>query len=228
MDFSRQMELFDPEKFNTPIHVIGCGATGSWVTLQLAKLGVQNITVWDFDKVEEHNLPNQAFRLKYNIDKDDFALTDIGQNKVNALSSVIYSFTGVCIKTKNAKVDGSQRLAGIVFMLTDTMKSRKEIYEKAIKLNPGVKLLIETRMGLDGGSVYFVNPTDWKQLKKYEETFYSDEESAVSACGTSQSIVATANWIASMATWGVINYHNDVPLPFEVLLDCQNFNMMAK
>ena len=63
IDVSRHRELFNPENFNTPIHIIGVGATGSWLALGLAKLGLSNITVWDFDSIEEHNIANQAYNV---------------------------------------------------------------------------------------------------------------------------------------------------------------------
>ena len=60
LDISRHKELFNPYYFNTPVTIIGAGATGSWLALMLAKLGIQDITVYDFDVVEEHNVPNQG------------------------------------------------------------------------------------------------------------------------------------------------------------------------
>ena len=53
LDIRRHMELFNPEKFTLPVHIIGAGATGSWLALSLAKLGITNITVWDFDVVAD-------------------------------------------------------------------------------------------------------------------------------------------------------------------------------
>ena len=52
MEYSRQVNIFKPDEFNTPVHVIGVGATGSWLAPSLAKLGVKNIHVWDDDIVE--------------------------------------------------------------------------------------------------------------------------------------------------------------------------------
>lgn len=60
-DFSRQVNIFKPEEFKTPIQIIGAGATGSWVALSLAKMGIENMTIYDFDEVGMHNLPNQCF-----------------------------------------------------------------------------------------------------------------------------------------------------------------------
>jgi len=207
IDYIRQLEVFDPSTFKTPIHLIGGGSVGSWVALMLSKLGVADITVWDFDTVEAHNIPNQFFKVD-----------DIGKLKVEGIKDNISEYTGVSINGKNEKVDGSQRLEGIVFLLTDTMKSRKEIFEKAIRYNSKVKLLIETRMGLDGGRVYTINPIMPKEVKAYEETMYSDEESAVSACGASQSVVATAVQIASYAVWQFLAWHNKVELENEILI----------
>jgi tRNA A37 threonylcarbamoyladenosine dehydratase len=64
LDVRRHAELFDPHTFNTPVTIIGAGATGSWLAIALAKLGIDNISIWDFDKVEEHNIPNQAFGIR--------------------------------------------------------------------------------------------------------------------------------------------------------------------
>lgn len=218
MDFSRQHEIFDYETFETPVHVIGCGATGSWVALMLAKMGVKDVTLWDFDKVEEHNLPNQFFNKEA-----------VGMLKADETTKLCNSFGGIkCFATKNVKVDGSQPLSGVIFMLTDTMSSRKEIYNRAIKYRPNIELLIETRMDLKGGRIYTINPTNFEHTKKYEETLYSDEESAVSACGTSQSIISTAIQIASMAIWQMINWHNDVEYNNEILLDCENNNILTQ
>src|SRR5690554_7355564 len=60
--------------------------------LQLAKLGITNITVWDFDVVEEHNVPNQLF-----------GLNDIGKPKVEALKQIVAEHTGTEINIKNEK-----------------------------------------------------------------------------------------------------------------------------
>lgn len=235
MDYSRQREAFEVEKFNMPVHVIGAGATGSWVVLMLAKMGIQNIHVWDFDTVEEHNLPNQAFRALTNWDDDmGYTGTDIGKSKAESIQIIASEATGLNedngdfqVTVHNERVDGSQRLSGIVFMLTDTMSSRKEIWEKAIKLKPQVKLLIETRMDLEGGFIYCINPIHTPQIKEYEKTFYTDEQAAVSACGTSQSLVATALHISSVAVWQLINFHNERELPNFISISSRYNNAIA-
>ena len=62
MDFSRQYRIYNPEKSNLDITIIGAGSTGSFTALNLAKMGIKKIKGIDFDIVEAHNLPNQFFR----------------------------------------------------------------------------------------------------------------------------------------------------------------------
>lgn len=210
-DFSRQANILNPEEFNRPIHIIGAGATGSWVAFTLAKMGLSNITVYDFDEVGMHNLPNQMF-----------GLNDIDKNKALSIRNIIRRFTGFNIKARTQKVEGGQPLQGIVFMLTDTMKSRKDIYNMSIKNNPNIDLLIETRMDLRGGRIYAIDPKNRYMCKQYEGTFYSDDEAEVSACGVSQTVLPTALAITSHAIWKLLNYINGEPFSHETIIDLPN------
>ena len=210
-DYSRQVNILNPEEFKTPIHIIGAGATGSWVAFSLAKMGLTNITVYDFDEVGMHNLPNQMFGLR-----------DIDRNKAISIRNIIKLFTGFNIKARNTKVEAGQPLQGIVFMLTDTMKSRRDIYNTSIKNNPNVDLLIETRMDLRGGRIYAIDPKNRIQKSRYEETFYLDEEAEVSACGVSQTVLPSALAITSHAIWKMLNFINDEYFANETIMDFGN------
>jgi len=121
LDLIRHLELFNPDTFKTPITVLGAGATGSWLALALAKLGIEDITVWDYDTVESHNIPNQS----YGID-------DIEQYKVIALQSDIETATGINIKIKPEKFT-NQKLNGFVFLMVDSMTERKEYGNQELK-----------------------------------------------------------------------------------------------
>jgi hypothetical protein len=114
--------------------------------------------------------------------------------------------TGADITVHAEKVDGTQTLGEIVFLLTDTMRSRKEIWEGALKYKLRTNLLIETRMGADSGRVYSLNPNRPGQIKAYEETLYADEEAEVSACGASVSVGPTAEVISGLAVWQMIRW----------------------
>lgn len=61
---------------STPIVVCGCGSLGAPIVESLARMGMQQIVVIDFDRVAEHNLSNQPWYLQ-----------DVGTHKVRVLSA---------------------------------------------------------------------------------------------------------------------------------------------
>lgn len=215
LDISRHRELFNTEEFNTPITVIGAGATGSWVALMLAKLGIEDITVYDFDVIEEHNIANQLYDME-----------QINEPKVHALKNFIEASTRGQIKIHNEKFV-VQRLSGIVFLMVDSMEQRKLIWENAIKMKSAIQLLIEPRMGLDVGRIYNVEPTNLTHIKKYEDTYYSDEEAEISACGNSMSVITSALSIASWCVRQLISWHNKIELDNEILIDFKYNNIIT-
>ena len=210
VDYWRQLDLFSPEKFgDKEVHVVGVGATGSYVALLLAKMGVTNLHVWDFDDVESHNLPNQVFRLK-----------DVGQPKVDALREIIADATGIEITAHNEAVTGGTPLRGIVFLLVDSMNVRKDIWSGSLKFKLPVELMIETRMAIDNGRVYTIKPSRPADIKLWEGTLYSDEEAEESAC-TNRSIAPTVAYIASLAVWKLIKFFNGEEYERELILSAR-------
>lgn len=200
IDPHRHFSIFDPERFgDRPVHIIGAGATGSKIAIEIAKLGVRNLIVHDFDVIEPHNLANQAY-----------IRSDVGKPKVEALAEHIKAATGMDITKSLEKVTGATPLSGVVFLLTDTMSSRKDIWEGAIRMKLGIELMIETRMGVDAGRIYTVIPTERKHIKKWESTLISDDDARVevSTCGSSVTVGATAGTIAGLAVWQFIRYYN--------------------
>lgn len=196
IDPLRHLSVFSLHAFGTRrVDVIGAGATGSRIVLSLAKLGVENIHVWDFDKVEEHNVANQAFGLEH-----------VGLLKVDALAQLVRAATGAEITVHSEKVDGTQTLGDIVFLLTDTMSSRKEIWNGCLKYKLRTSLMIETRMGADSGRVYAVDPNKPDHIRAWEEALYEDAETEVSACGASVSVGPTAEVISGLAVWQLIRW----------------------
>ncbi|MDP3985252.1 MAG: ThiF family adenylyltransferase [bacterium] len=205
VDYWRQLDIFSPEKFTTPVTVIGAGATGSWITLLLAKMGVRDITVYDFDVVENHNIPNQIF-----------GLADVGRLKVEALADAVKAATGISIKPI-AKRFTNQPLTGIVFVLTDTMASRKQMWEESIRAKRAVTLLIETRLGAEGGYVFAIRPTLPKQIMAYEQRMFSDEEAEESPC-TRRAIAPTVATIAGIAVYTLVSFATDQPYVNETMI----------
>lgn len=194
MNFSRQLELYDAENSNDHITVIGAGATGSWVSLILSKLGVKLISIFDMDIIELHNIPNQLYSVedcgKLKVAKCSRYCGDLGSKT----TEIYYQATKVDKDNYNDIV-----IDDVVFCLVDSMKARKELFEAALTSNNTPRYWIETRMGLTGYRIYLIDLNNEKEVDKYKETLYSDEEAEVSACGASQSVITTAMQCASHA-----------------------------
>lgn len=219
----RHIDILNPDDImDMRFDIIGCGATGSKVALSLAKLGIKNIHCWDDDIVEEHNIPNQAF-----------ALSDIGKPKVEALKRVILEATGCTITTHNERVNGTQELGDIVFLLTDTMASRKEIWEKSLKYSFTTSLMIETRMGKDNGRIYTIVPSSPDHIRHWEGTLYEDQAAEVSSCGSTISVGPTADIVSGYAVWQFLIWYaiekkgKDAKIENEIIFALQPQMLMA-
>jgi hypothetical protein len=208
MNFVRQLKQINPDVIEKKrATVIGVGATGSYVAYALAKLGWGDIVnnhgvlgLWDGDNVEDHNLCNQMYEPAH-----------VGLSKVDAMNQVIHRACGFNVETHNEMVVDQQEIRNskYIFLLTDTMKSRKEIFDKCIRYSFNTDLVIETRMGIDEGRVYAFNPNNMDEVRGWEQTLYSDEEASESLCGAQSSIGATAMYVASVAVWKLL-HHFDV------------------
>jgi len=206
MDYIRQIGLLDPKQIkNKSISLVGAGATGSFIAFNLAMLGWGNtphgqgiLKVFDGDKVEEHNLGNQIYEPSH-----------IGMQKVDALKEVILRKCGFEIDVHNEYITNQESVRSTyVFLLTDTMESRQEIFDKCLRFSLDTDLVIETRMGLRDGRVYAFNPHDGEHREEWKKTLYSDEEASDSECGASASIVTTVTVLAGLASGRVVQHFN--------------------
>lgn len=196
VDALRHVKVFDPVIFgDRRVDVIGAGATGSRIAISLAKLGIVNLHVWDFDRIEAHNIANQAF-----------GVGDIGKFKVDALADHIKALTGLDIVKHNEPATPESEFGSVVFMLTDTMKSRAEIWEGAIEYKHNVEVMIETRMGAYEGRIFTVRPNVPTECDFWRATLFKDEEATASLCGSAITVGPTAEMISGYAVWQFIRW----------------------
>ncbi len=183
MDYSRQADLVDSRIFDTPVTVIGAGGIGSFVTLALAKMGFKEIYVFDDDKVEEHNLPNQFYPLD-----------SIGRYKVDELQVIVQRFTGTEIRMCANRWDKTMLLQGVVISAVDTMNVRKELYEA---LNSTKCIFIDGRMGGQQAEVRTCDMSKLYDKKFYKKTLWKDSETSVLPC-TQKAVMYNVLFIASL------------------------------
>ena len=196
--------FFNPGDVKHPIHIIGCGAIGSTLGIQLARCGLTNITLWDFDTVAPHNLANQAFR--YN---------DIGEAKVASLHQIMLEINPqINVHYKDKYIN--ERLSGHVFMAVDSIDVRKNLV-KANLYNPDLQTIFDFRMRLKDAQHYGANWAVSEHRKNLLKTMDFTQEEAdaatpVNACGMSMSIIPTVETVVAVGVANFINYITDPQL----------------
>ena len=194
MDLSRHISVFSPDNVKHPIHIIGVGATGSFVAMMMARMGCPVLNIYDFDDVEIHNIPNQYYDTE-----------DLGKLKAEALAEKLKAINpnivvnvniGAVLPVHDDEHKGIDEMSGYVFLLVDSMKIRKELW-MAAKENKNILHCWESRLGSDQARVYSLDMSV-KDFSKYEADFYDDDNAEVSACGTSITVLPVVLQTASL------------------------------
>lgn len=202
MDLIKSIEYFDPISVKGKCHIIGCGSVGSTVAALLARLGVTKFVLYDFDRVEAHNLANQMFIHR-----------DIKTEKVDAVKRIITDINPDAEPTIEICREGysDQRLNGYVFLCVDNIDLRREICQKN-RMNRMIKAMFDFRTRLEDAQHYAANWADIKQVENLIKTMdfshnEAHEATPVTACGTELGVAPTV-W--SICSLGVCNFMNFV------------------
>jgi molybdopterin/thiamine biosynthesis adenylyltransferase len=164
-EFFRQLDIFDPSKTNPSITLIGAGALGSMIGLTLVKMGINDLTVWDNDTVELHNISNQFYPR-----------TAVGKSKADAFKEMVELFSprDIEIEAVPERFVSGDIYSEIVITALDNMKARRDVWKKA-KDTAGVYLFIDVGMGAEILHVFTLNPLG-KRRDEYEKKIYSHED----------------------------------------------------
>lgn len=210
--FIRQLGLIDPANLTMPIAVIGAGGIGSWTTLGLLKLGCSNVTVYDFDNVEEQNLGSQIYTE-----------TDIGSSKVEALQRKLSTLVdGRRAHVENYRIqDTTLPLADIFILAVDNIDTRKDVYNT---LKGTDAVLIDGRMAGNAIEIYTVKLNDPDSCRQYEKTFFDASEALPIPCSM-RSVIYNTFIISGYITDIVSQIANGLTSPNEIIIDLLNFTL---
>ncbi len=214
MEFLRQLDMVRPEALETPIHLAGCGGIGSFAALALGKLGCSNVHLYDDDRVEEHNVPNQLFRL-----------TDVGRPKVEVLAEILEAFTGIRARPHLRRLDG-ERLQGIVVSGVDSMVTRKTLWAKCVRHRAGIPLYLDGRLGAEVCRLYAIRPSDPDDVRCYEGSLYEDSQTVPLPC-TAGAIIYTGFAMASLMADQVKKFATGELGPREIFFDLKTMTLVA-
>lgn len=203
MNTNKHQEFFAPQLVTENIHIIGCGAIGSTLAMYIAKMGIENIILYDEDIVEDKNVANQMYC-------DD----DIGKPKTEALKEYLIRINPLLERTiKTKPFYKNEKLDGYVFMAVDSIKVRRKIVESN-KFNLKVKAMFDFRMRLEDAQHY---AADWSSVEMKDELLatmdFTEEEAAEqtprSACNEVLSFFPTITAIAGEGIWNFVHFVKD-------------------
>lgn len=224
LDLSKSYEFFQPEKDDAKVHIIGCGSVGSTIAENLARCGVKNMVLYDFDTVEPHNIVNQMFTQQ-----------DVGKAKVEALKDILININPELTDTIELHPEGwskkSKRMSGYVFLAVDSVELRREIVEKYMD-NLNIKAMFDVRTLLESAQHYAADWTDYKMKQDFLNSmqFSHDEaaeETPVSACGVTLGVATTVRIISALAVNNYINFVKGNGIKKLVIADGFNFDLIA-
>lgn len=222
MDLSKIYEYFQPEMDESRLHIVGCGSVGSTLAENLARCGLANFTLWDFDTVEEHNIVNQMFRRQ-----------DIGRPKVEALRDILIDINPECAEKVQIKPEGwtGKNLSGYVFLAVDSIELRRKIVEQHIN-NAFVKAVYDFRTGLEDAQHF---AADWSDPKMRQDLLnsmaFTDAEAnaknPTSACGVTLGLCTTVRMICALGAANHINFVKGNGIKKFVVADVAKMTLIA-
>ena len=118
--FTRQADLVPQSRLEAPsIDVIGVGAIGRQVALQLAALGALHVRLFDFDTVELTNVTSQGYSQR----------DDVGALKVEATRRALLAVEPtIRVDAIADRYRPEQRASEAVFCCVDSISARKAIW----------------------------------------------------------------------------------------------------
>jgi len=175
--FSRQAALVPMERLETmTITVVGVGAIGRQVALQLAAMGVSHLEIIDFDIVEESNIASQGF-----------SEGDLGRYKVDAVADAAHQINSALdVQVVSDRFRRSMEVGDALFCCVDRIDIRRLIWE-AVK--DRVVFFCDGRMAAE--ALRILTASDQTGRDHYPTTLFTPD------C-TARSTIYTANIAAGL------------------------------
>jgi len=201
--------------------VIGVGAIGRQVALQLAAIGMPYVSLYDFDTVEVENLAPQGFRPD-----------QLGMTKVAA--------TGFDVKSINEEVDvrGNEEQftaksvltlmksrtdkQTVVFCCVDSIETRGDLFDM---LRDKSDLFIDARMSAETIRVLGIEDPSYDRY--YKKTIFTSAEAHQGSC-TAKSTIYTANIAAGLMISQFTKWLRGMPTDRDVLLNLLSMDLVTE
>jgi len=210
----RQRDLIPPEQLeDTQVTIVGVGAIGRQLAIQLAAIGVGRLKLIDFDTVEPENLAPQGFLEN-----------DLGLKKVVAVSHVCGAINSeIQIQIVDGKFNLLDFTSGILMCCVDSIETRKRIFEST---KNKFEIFIDGRMSAEFMRVLTAH--DDKSKEFYRGELFPANEAHQGACTAKSTIycasIAAGIMVAQFAKW----LRGIRPLDCDIQLNTLTNEMLAK
>ena len=204
--YSRQSKLVPAEKLALQdVAVIGVGAIGRQVALQLTAMGVEELRLIDHDIVEESNIASQGYQE-----------SDLGSYKVDATAFACRSINGdVSVKENAHKFRKRQSIGNIIFCCVDSIAIRRNIWESRPTRRD---LFIDGRMSAEVIRVITAATDQQDECDYYPTTLFEPEDAFSGSC-TAKSTIYSANMAAALMVSQYAKWLREFPYEKDVMLN---------
>ena len=210
--YSRQADLVPMDKLDScNISIIGVGAIGRQVSLQLAAMGAKTLHLIDHDKVEISNIASQGYFEN-----------DLGINKVVATSIACENINSeIDINIANSKFRRSDPIGNIVFCCVDKIETRAHIWD-SIKDN--VDFFVDGRMSAE--VLRIISASDSESKEYYPSTLFAAAEAHTGSC-TAKTTIYCANLAAAYMISRFTKWLRGIPSEKDIMLNLLSEELMV-
>jgi sulfur carrier protein ThiS adenylyltransferase len=202
--FERQEELVPRETLEPlDITIVGVGAIGRQVALQMASLGASRLTLVDFDRVEETNLTTQGYLLE-----------DIGKAKVLATAQAISRIdSNIQVSQISTRYRPGLPVGEAIFCCVDSISARGAIWRSAGRNAP---FWVDGRMLGEVIRVLSVGCDESREY--YPSTLFPQAEAMTGRC-TARGVIYTAAIAAGLMTGQFTRWLRGLPTDRDLSLN---------
>ena len=202
--YSRQKQIVPPERIaGCSATVIGVGAIGRQVALQLAALGIPRLQLVDFDHVETSNLASQGYLEE-----------DLGKLKVEATAALCRQINSrVEITAIPERFRRSAEMGNAIFCCVDKIDVRRLIWQA---VGEQVSFYVDGRMSAEVLRV--LTACDPESRRHYPSTLFRSEEAFAGAC-TAKTTIYCANIAAGLMVAQFTRYLRQLPTEADIQIN---------
>ena len=207
--YSRQQDIVPAERLaQCKATVIGVGAIGRQVALQLAAMGISWLKLVDFDTVEESNLASQGYRE-----------SDLGRQKVDATAELCRQTNHqLQVHPVDERFRRSTEIGNVLFCAVDSIAARRLIWNAT---RDKVNVFIDGRMSAEVLRV--LSACDTESCRYYPTTLFSASQAYAGPC-TAKTTIYCANIAAGLMVAQFARHLRHLPVDYDIqlnLLTCE-------